>query len=200
MKIVKCPLWGRFARNSHEKRDRAALCEADYRGATVRERLAAVTVFRPCGGFAIRLARLIGIPNRPIANRPQATSLPHVCLLLAVFILGVSAAAADRIPAGAKEIEPYTYSYVDANGDAWMYRQTPFGLTKWRPADVPPPRFKDQNPVTATDLGDSVRIERNTPFGHYVSTVKKTDLTADQKALLSIAAAGGEKKSDGEKK
>src|SRR5581483_3977588 len=109
-------------------------------------------------------------------------------LLLAVLFSGLSAAAADRIPAGAKEVEPFTYSYVDANGDSWMYRQTPFGLTKWRPSDVPAPRFKDQNPVTATDLGDSVRIERNTPFGHYVSIVKKTDLTADQKALLSIAA------------
>ena len=150
--------------------------------------------FATCGGFAIRLARLIETPTRPIANRPQATSLPHICLLLAVLFLGLTAAAADRIPAGAKEVEPYTYAYVDASGDTWMYRQTPFGLTKWRPSDVPAPRFKDQNPVTATDLGDSVRIERNTPFGHYVSTVKKADLTADQKALLTIAGSSEEKK------
>src|SRR5579884_350379 len=57
-RIISWSPWPERPRNSHEKRDRATLCEAGYRGATVRERLAAVTVFRPCGGFAIRLESL----------------------------------------------------------------------------------------------------------------------------------------------
>ena len=82
-RMASCSPWPERPRNSHETRDRAALCEAGYRGATVRERLAAVTIFRPCGGFAIRLS---GLPlscleqkassvcgARPIDNLPYGT-------------------------------------------------------------------------------------------------------------------------------
>lgn len=97
--------------------------------------------------------------------------------------------AEEKIPAGAREVQPYTYSYTDAHGNEWLYRHTPFGITKWRAADVPAPAMKPQpNPVTVTDLGGSIRFERRTPFGQYVWTRKKSELSGDEKLLLEIAA------------
>ena len=104
-------------------------------------------------------------------------------------LLGLGLAAEDRIPSGAKEIEPYTFSYTDAQGNKWMYRQTPFGVTKWQSSDIPAPAVKEQpNPVTVITVGDEVRFERTTPFGHNVWTRKKSELTADEKLLVGVAA------------
>ena len=118
-------------------------------------------------------------------------------IVLGVF-LGVSAFAADgnataeKIPAGAKEVQPYTYSFTDAAGTKWMYRQTPFGLMKWQDSDIPKPAMAEQpNPVSASDLGDRIRFERKTPFGQYVWTKKKTELSGDEKGLLAIAESAG---------
>lgn len=111
-----------------------------------------------------------------------------------VFAVGVlciaCAAAAEKIPAGAKEVQPYVYSYTDAHGNKWMYRETPFGVTKWQASDVPAPSMPEApSPVTVTDLGEQVRFERTTPFGHTVWTSKKSALTDDEKILLGNAAA-----------
>ncbi len=114
-------------------------------------------------------------------------------LAVAIFA-GAALWAADKIPPGAVEISPYTYSYTDANGAAWTIRQTPFGVTKWCDSDVPPPPPPQPNPVTAAETGDRVRFERKTPFGDYVWTSKKSELTADEKLLLRMAAPAGENK------
>ena len=95
------------------------------------------------------------------------------------------AASAPTLPSGAKEVEPGLYRYTDAQGKAWLYRNTPFGLAKWEDkpataAPVPEPEV----PVSITDLGDSVQFERQTPFGTQKWTKKKTDLTEDEKAYL----------------
>jgi len=110
--------------------------------------------------------------------------------VLAVGLLcAVCGLAGDRIPKGAKEVEPFVYSYTDAQGNKWMYRQTPFGVTKYQASDVPAPKMPEQaSPVTVTDLGDTIRFERTTPFGHAVWTSKKSALTADEKILLETAA------------
>lgn len=114
-----------------------------------------------------------------------------LCVIAVLLASGLM--AADKIPAGAREVEPYTYAYTDAAGHQWMYRQTPFGVTKWQPSDVPPPRATPQsNPVTVTDLGDSFRFERRTPFAQNVWTKKKSELSADEKELLKVAGAGSE--------
>ncbi len=111
-------------------------------------------------------------------------------LFAVAILLGVTAFAEEKIPAGAVEVSPHTYAYTDAQGVKWTYRQTPFGMTKWKESDVPPPPVvKAPNPVKATDLGDSIRFERTTPMGHFVWTRKKSELSADEKALVAIAAA-----------
>ncbi len=106
------------------------------------------------------------------------------------FFLSMALAAADKIPSGAFEIGPHTYSYTDASGVAWTIRETPFGVTKWRDSDVPPPPPPQPNPVSATETGDRVRFERKTPFGDYVWTRKRSELTPDEKLLFRIARDG----------
>lgn len=96
-------------------------------------------------------------------------------------------AAAQTIPAGAVLVEPFLYRYTDSGGKVWMYRQTPFGMSKWQesatPAPQPPPAKSE--PVVVTDLGDSVRFERKTPFGGGTWVRKKTELTDEEKAWVS---------------
>jgi len=95
-------------------------------------------------------------------------------------------ATVPSIPAGAKEVAPNVYRYTDSNGKTWNYRRTPFGITKWDDAAVPPQRAPEakSNPVTVTDLGDSYRFEKKTPFGGATWVRKKTDLTEDEKAMV----------------
>src|SRR5271163_4459353 len=73
------------------------------------------------------------------------------------------------IPAGATLVEPNLYRYTDSNGKKWNYRQTPFGITKWEETSAPahpapqPNQIKSE-PVIVTDLGDSYRFRKKTPF------------------------------------
>jgi hypothetical protein len=93
---------------------------------------------------------------------------------------------APTIPPGAVEVEPYLFRYQDASGKTWMYRQTPFGLSKWEETSTPvAPEPAKSEPVVVTDLGDSVRFERNTPFGKGTWVRKKTELNDEEKALIS---------------
>ena len=96
------------------------------------------------------------------------------------------AAGTPTVPSGAKEVEPGLYRYTDAQGKTWMYRKTPFGLSKWedKPVTTAPVVVQPAVPVSTTDLGDSVQFERQTPFGTQKWTKKKTDLTEDEKAYL----------------
>jgi len=109
------------------------------------------------------------------------------------LLVGVMGIAGDGLPEGAKLTAPHTYSYTDAQGKKWVYRQTPFGLSKYSADDAgPAAEPKDKNPAVATDLGDTVRFERKTPFGSNVWTKKKTELTSEEKAL--VAPESSEKK------
>ncbi len=94
--------------------------------------------------------------------------------------------APQTIPAGAVQVEPYLYRFTDSKGKTWMYRQTPFGVSKWEDKpDAAQPAAAVDDPVSATDLGDSVRFERKTPFGANQWTRKKSELTADEQAILA---------------
>jgi hypothetical protein len=105
-------------------------------------------------------------------------------------LLGVCAIAEDKIPAGAKEAQQQNDSYIDAQGTKWTVRHTPFGVLKLKDSDLAPAVAPTQaNPVTVTDLGDSIRFERNSPFGHNVWTTKKSELNEAEKSLLAPAAS-----------
>lgn len=106
------------------------------------------------------------------------------------------------IPAGAVQVEPNLYRLTDSNGKTWNYRQTPFGINKWeqsatpetQPAPAPAAQSASSSnfrsaatksePITVTDLGDSYRFDKNTPFGHSTWTRKKSDVTAKEKAIV----------------
>ncbi len=99
------------------------------------------------------------------------------------------------IPAGAKLVEPNLYQYTDSSGKTWNYRQTPFGISKWEETPgaaqpVAPPAAaqstqKKADPVTVTDLGDSYRFEKKTPFGASTWVRKKSELNDEEKALVA---------------
>jgi hypothetical protein len=90
------------------------------------------------------------------------------------------------IPPGATLVEPNLYRQTDSTGKTWMYRQTPFGISKWEdiPAAPQPPAAASE-PVVVTDLGDRVRFEKKTAFGVSRWVRKKTELTDDEKALVA---------------
>jgi hypothetical protein len=98
------------------------------------------------------------------------------------------------VPAGAKLVEPNLYRYTDAGGKTWLYRQTPFGISKSEDTGVsgaePAPQSAPQSnakgeAVAVTDLGDSYRFEKKTPFGQTTWTRKKSELSDEEKAITS---------------
>ncbi len=83
------------------------------------------------------------------------------------------------VPAGAKEVDAYTWRHTDAQGKNWIYRKTPFGLVKYEDKggdkigeDLPPG-------MTAVDQGDSIQFERPSPFGTYRWVRKKSEQLTD---------------------
>jgi hypothetical protein len=89
------------------------------------------------------------------------------------------------IPAGATLVEPNLYRYTDSGGKTWNYRQTPFGISKWEETSAPPPPPVKNEPTVVTDLGDSYRFEKKTPFGASTWVRKKSELTDEEKALTA---------------
>ena len=119
--------------------------------------------------------------------------MKKICVF--ALLCGVFAVAEDKIT-GVKEAQPRNYDYTDAQGTKWSVRHTPFGVLKLKDSDMAPAAAPLQaNPVTVTDLGDSIRFERNYPFGHNVWTTKKSELNDAEKGLLAAAAnnAAGKK-------
>jgi hypothetical protein len=94
------------------------------------------------------------------------------------------------VPAGAVEIEPYTYRYTDPNGKSWLYRKTPFGVMR---AEEKPVSAEDAKKAqdekdrliestSAVEDGDSVRFARQTPFGRSEWRRTKTQLNEVEQA------------------
>jgi hypothetical protein len=109
--------------------------------------------------------------------------------------------AVTSIPDGAKLVEPNTYRFTDSNGKTWMYKQTPFGISRWEDVPTPASQPAASEPTTITDLGDSFRFERKTAFGPSQWVRKKSELTQEEKALVASqhdepASAATAKKSE----
>jgi hypothetical protein len=96
------------------------------------------------------------------------------------------------IPAGAVEVEPYTYRFTDAQGKKWIYRKTPFGISRAEDKAADDPKKDDPkkdenvrliNATTAVEDGDTVRFERPGPFGVTKWQRKKTELNEVENAV-----------------
>ncbi len=134
---------------------------------------------------ALPLALLAADPKKPAAKPAPAPAVEKVA-----------------VPADAVEIAPRVWRHTDKSGKTWIYRQTPFGLSKVEdmsagvaagsmPA-VPGPQPVE---VKATDLGETIRFEKPTPMGNRVWTRKKSELSTEEKEWLdksqpSSGAAG----------
>jgi hypothetical protein len=131
--------------------------------------------------------------TQPATNTKAKTPLPQK-----PKVASKAEAPVTTIPHGATQVEPNLYRFTDSNGKTWMYRQTPFGLSKWEdtPAALQQPVAQDEQ-VAVIDLGDSVRFEKKTPFGATQWVRKKTDLTDDEKAM--VASGVGDKSKTSEK-
>ena len=91
-------------------------------------------------------------------------------------------AAGVKLPDGAISLGNGSWRHTDKDGQTWLYRQTPFGLT--RTADVKKDAESGSSSgLTATEVGDEVRFERATPFGPATYTRKKDQLTDSERRV-----------------
>jgi len=87
-----------------------------------------------------------------------------------------------EIPKGAVKGDDGSYRYTDSKGKKWIYRNTPFGVS--RAEDVPDTKPKETfDNVTATEDGDVIKFERPGPFGVYKWQTKKSDLSEMEKTV-----------------
>jgi hypothetical protein len=97
------------------------------------------------------------------------------------------------IPSDAVLGEDGDYRYTDPQGKKWIYRKTPFGITRLEDS---PERAAAKAAaangagIKATEDGDIVRFERLGPFGMWKWQKKKSDLDDTEKAALRNAQAG----------
>ena len=99
--------------------------------------------------------------------------------------------AAAQVPSGATKVDANTWTWRDAQGTEWTFRETPFGISRYRTEDANRPTPAPQKPdTTVTDLGSAWRFERQTPHGPQIWEKKKTaELNADERALVNPAPA-----------
>lgn len=126
--------------------------------------------------FAILCCAAVAAAGGKPAQRTKAAARP-----------AAQAAGSDRlqIPAGAVETEPGLFRSTDAAGRQWVYRRTPFGVSRWEEgASASAPAVPGAAPeMKAFEEGDSVRFERRTPFGVSVWRQKKTELNDKERAV-----------------
>ena len=100
-----------------------------------------------------------------------------------------------KLPKEAVLVEPNTYTFTDAKGKKWIYRKTPFGLSRAEEKPSAAPETPAPPPgagMTATAEGDTIHFERPSPFGVYRWDKKKADLTDDERAALERSQSSPE--------
>jgi len=121
--------------------------------------------------------------SAPATQKPAATAVPKTG----------DASKPMAIPPDAVLGEDGDYHYADPQGKKWIYRKTPFGVTRMEDS---PERAAAKAAaangagIKATEDGDIVRFERLGPFGVWKWEKKKSDLDDSEKAALRNAQAG----------
>jgi hypothetical protein len=97
------------------------------------------------------------------------------------------------LPAKAVQQDANTYTYTDGQGKKWVYRRTPFGLSRFEDRETTAADKenlkKDSALIQAFDDGEFVRFERPSPFGVYRWKQKKTELSQVEQAAWDRARA-----------
>jgi hypothetical protein len=118
------------------------------------------------------------------------TAAAFVLPLLLLTAQDKKPAAPGNIPADAVKIDEHTFKAKDKDGKSWVYRKTPFGVSR-----LPEEQFNKQNEtanikpsreanVKVTDLGTEYKFERPYPFGIQAWKRKKSELTDDEKRYI----------------
>ena len=126
----------------------------------------------------------------PPAKKPAAKAAPKALAPPKVK----NASKPLPIPAEAVLGADGDYRYTDTQGKKWLYRKTPFGVTRMEDT----PQFTSTRAadatgagIKATEDGDIVRFERQGPFGLWKWEKKKSELNEGEKAALARSHAGG---------
>jgi hypothetical protein len=95
------------------------------------------------------------------------------------------------IPADAVKDADGDYHYTDPQGKKWIYRKTPFGVSRMEDTGVRETAKTAPNGagIKATEDGDKVRFERQGPFGVWKWEKKKSELDETEKAALQNSQA-----------
>ena len=126
----------------------------------------------------------------PPAKKPAPKAAPKAAAKAAPKVTDGSKPM--PIPAAAVLAADGDYHYTDPQGKKWIYRKTPFGVTRME--DTPrltSTRAPDASGagIKATEDGDIVRFERQGPFGLWKWEKKKSELDEGEKAALANSQA-----------
>ena len=129
----------------------------------------------------------------PPAKKPATKAAPKTSAKAAPAAPKVTDASKPLpIPAEAVLGADGDYHYTDPQGKKWIYRKTPFGVTRMEDT---PQLTSTRAPaasgagIKATEDGDTVRFERLGPFGLWKWEKKKSELDEGEKAALANSQA-----------
>jgi len=91
--------------------------------------------------------------------------------------------AALAVPADAVQISPGLYRWQDKDGKSWMYRRSPFGVSRWEEGSADAKQKSAIETTMAVEQGESIRFERDSPFGKHVWVRKKTELDETEQKI-----------------
>ena len=80
-----------------------------------------------------------------------------------------------------------TYSYTDKSGKKWIYGRTPFGISRVEDMSASNGGFSTtplEQLTKTTDNGETVKFERQTPFGPRRWEKKKSELTEEERRIF----------------
>lgn len=115
-------------------------------------------------------------PSSPAADKaaPKATDASKPRAVPAAAVLGADG----------------DYRYTDPQGKKWIYRKTPFGITRLEEsAERSPAQVVTATGIKATEDGDKVHFERQGPFGLWKWDKNKSELDETEKAALQNSQA-----------
>jgi hypothetical protein len=92
------------------------------------------------------------------------------------------------IPADATANADGTFSWTDKDGKKWIFVKTPFGVMRSEVTPAPA-ASASLTGVKAFDEGDKVRFEQPSPFGVIRWEKKKTEMTDEERDLVTRQAA-----------
>jgi hypothetical protein len=92
------------------------------------------------------------------------------------------------IPSDAVAKPDGSYAYTDKAGKKWTYNKTPFGISRIQDLGEGTPDAFVTTPkeqlIQATDAGDTVKFQRQTPFGVTKWEKKKSELNDEERRVL----------------